>query len=233
MPIVDIKRKISTPEEIRAQQLKDANRDRAAIDAKLAGAPAPAPDPNDFADEEGEKKPSPFVKFNYSTADYSTRDGALDKNAEYLAKCNLASCGFLKFMGAGQKPMRVAGPHYGGFRPNRGSLGDLDRTAWVGDKDPWIPIWELPLQNVETGEEYIFTATTKTARNAVRDLLRHYNRTRKQSNSIPVVQLRSTTISTFRGKMSVPLLTVTGSAEVAPEEAQESKPDFDDDISST
>ena len=134
MPIVEIKQpsNVPTTEQVKAEQQKRANEDRAAIDAKIAATAQPVTDPNDFADDDGERKKYPlFAKFNYASADYTTRDGALDKNAEYIAKCNLASSGHIKFLGVGQKPARVVGLHYDGFRPNRGALGDLDRNAWV------------------------------------------------------------------------------------------------------
>src|SRR5262249_54838034 len=105
--------------------------------------------------------------------------------------------GWIKFMGKGNPPERKQGSLFEGFvPPARETLGDLDESEWeVGlsgkPADPWQMQLLLPLQNVETGELFVFNTSSITGRRAVDGLIAMCARMqRTEPNDYPVVKLR-------------------------------------------
>jgi hypothetical protein len=105
--------------------------------------------------------------------------------------------GWVKFSGKGNPPERKQGNLFEGFvPPNRETLGDLNQDEWeVGlsgkPADPWQFQLLLPLQNVETGELYVFNTSSITGRRAVDRLISECGRMQRiEPNDYPIIKLR-------------------------------------------
>ena len=141
-----------------------------------------------------------LVKFDKAGTFVTADDGQeLPEDAEFLALCDETLVGWIKFNGEGESPDRVMGLLYGSdfAMPSRQSLGDLDPTEWEPGldnqpQDPWLHQMLLVLQNTDTFELFTFQTSSKTGRRAVGNLLRHYDRMRKQQpDELPVVRVRT------------------------------------------
>lgn len=124
-------------------------------------------------------------------------DQVIPEGAEFVALCDQALVGWLKFNGAGEPPISHMGLLYGDDfeMPERESLGDLDISQWEEGldgkpADPWQHHMYLVLQDAATAELFTFTTASKTGRNAVGTLLRHFNRMQhSHPDEYPVVRL--------------------------------------------
>ena len=122
----------------------------------------------------------------------------MPEDATFAALCDETLVGFVKFNGPGRAAGREDGPAVSGLRHAASeSLPDRDESQWeLGlngqPADPWQHSMYLPLQNVDTLEVDTFVTSSKTGRNAVGVLLKHYERMRKDhAGDVPLVQLRS------------------------------------------
>ena len=215
-PKTTAKRKPPTPEEITAEQERQAAKDTAARKTGAPSLPArviavagttvvtPAPDTRTEAEKYvDEIAPASIVgrmiKFSkdgqFVTAD---DDEPVDQAVEFIALCGEMLVGWIQFYNDGETPPdRVQGLLYDGFKmPARETLGDLDKTKWLeglsgAPEDPWKHQMCLVLQQTETRELFTFVTTSETGRRALGNLLRHYNRMRKaNAGEVPVVRLR-------------------------------------------
>jgi hypothetical protein len=107
-----------------------------------------------------------------------------------------AQVGWIKFNGKGNPPDRHMGSLFDGFRaPKREELGDTDQALWERNlsgqpDDPWKSQILLPLQDVETGELFVFGTTSATGRKAVGNLLTHCQRmSQRDPENYPIVRL--------------------------------------------
>jgi hypothetical protein len=96
-----------------------------------------------------------------------------------------------------EPPVYVGGLLFEGFvLPPRDTLGDLDQAEWAlglsgMPEDVWKNQIYLVLEHADTHEVITFVTGSKTGRNAVGSLLRHYERMRKtHPNDLPVVRLK-------------------------------------------
>jgi hypothetical protein len=128
---------------------------------------------------------------NHATGD------EIDPNAEFVALMREVAVTWSEFP-KDEPPIHVGGLLYEGYvLPPRESLGNLDKSKWpLGlsgmPEDPVKNQIYLPLQNVDTKELVTFITGSRTGRNAVGSLLRHYERMRKaHPDELPVVRLRT------------------------------------------
>jgi hypothetical protein len=195
------KRQPPTPEQIRAEQKRQAEAERAQIQANLPpsgnGANLPAvakptaitllgdlDDVNRTLDEiSPTTMQGPMVTFTKEGAFEVTSTGdKLSDTADFRARCAETHYGYVRFRGEGEPPDRAMGPLYGGFKIKREELGDTDESVWEIDRftgkprDPWIFQFWLVLENVATNELYTFVTSSITGTRAVNNLLRHFNR---------------------------------------------------------
>ena len=199
-----------TPERIIAEQKRQAAALKAqaltvAVKAAAGAVAAPAPDTrNEVQRYIDEVAPANIVgrmiKFSkdgkFVTAD---DDEPIAEAAEFIALCDEALIGWIKFHRDGETPPdRVMGLLYDGFvMPPRETLGDMDATKWLAGlsgqpEDPWKHQMCLVLQQVATGELFTYVTTSDTGRRSVGNLLRHYDRMRRAgTNEVPVVRLRA------------------------------------------
>ena len=161
-----------------------------------------------------------IVRFTKEGVFAAADDGStIGDGDDYIALCDETQIGWIKFNGIGQAPDRVMGLLYDGFAmPLRETLGDTDMTQWdegLGGKpeDPWQHQVNIVLQKCATGELFCFSTSSATGRRAVGNLLRHYDRMRRNGNDVPVVRLK---VGGFQHKDSrvgwvkCPVFTVVG-----------------------
>jgi hypothetical protein len=209
------KRKPPTPEEITAEQKRQAAKDTARKAARVsvpAKAVTPIPtavatpaqdnrtDAERYVDEIAPASiVGRMIKFSkdgqFVTAD---DDEPVDESCEFIALCGETLVGWIRFHRDGETPPdRIQGLLYDGFKmPARATLGDTDETRWEDGlsgkpEDPFRHQMCLVLQQTETRELFTFVTTSGVGRRAVGNLLRHYNRMRKaNADEVPVVRLR-------------------------------------------
>jgi hypothetical protein len=196
----------------RAREISRASKKKADPQAPLPRAPLPAvPDNRPYVDRYlDETAPASIVG---RMIKFSKED------ADFVALCDQTFVGWVKFP-EDEAPIRVMGLLYDGFvMPPRDSLGDLDEKQWDegldgNPQDPWQHHEYLVLQNTDTRELFTFVTSSKTGRHAVGNLLRHYNRTRKDHpDELPVVRLKT---SGFKHKdprvgwVTTPMFVVVG-----------------------
>lgn len=231
-----------TVDQIRAQQMAQADADRAATKAALTSngplmpakaasiLPAAMPPDNRTAVQKylDDIAPASIVgrlaKFGKDGQFETADDGEkIADDVDFIALADQTLVGWIKFRGDGEPPDRIAGLLYDGFvLPPRATLGDDDPSQWeLGlDKQPTDP-WQnqvcLVLQRCDSGELYTFATTSKTGRRAIGNLLRHFDRMeRARSNAYPIVRLKAGGFNHRDeriGWVSVPVLAVVGRHE--------------------
>ena len=187
-----------------------------------------------FMDEVSSGGGAKLLRFDGRAGTYGVR-GSDDtfNNQEFVASIYEAKGGYLKFGEKGQTPER----HLGSIFPKdeaplRSSLGNLDQGEWPkakfgGDEpeDPWTQIIEIPLRHKESGEAYIFTASSKTALAAAKDFLGHCRRLLEAHE--PLVRLCITSFKSKFGMVKKPLLSIIGKV---PMEGDDDSNPFDDEV---
>jgi hypothetical protein len=173
-----------------------------------------------------------LLKFDGRAGNYVVRgsDSTLN-NQEFVGDIYAAKGGYMKFGDKGQAPERHLGSVFPKDEaPLRSTLGNTNKNEWpkgkFGDEpeDPWTQVIEIPLRHKETGESYLFTAQSKTALAAAKDLLGQCRRLPEGYE--PVIRL---CVGSYKGKFGVvkkPLLSIVGKAPI------ETEPDdvpFNDD----
>jgi hypothetical protein len=122
----------------------------------------------------------------------------------------------------------------------RNELGDLDETKWEkgldgSPRDPWVLENALPVEDVETGERYLFTSTSVGGKIAIEVLCRKYAATlkKKLDKGLPTVALATTDMDTKSyGKVPRPDFVIIGweSDDWDPAIVDVTPPPDDDDI---
>jgi len=230
------KRKPPSPEQIRAVQKADAEREFGERQAKIAETLPAKAEPTAIAIPDGrtasqtwadEVAPASIVgrliKFTKDGVFATTDDGvAISDDVDFVALVDQTLIGWIKFNGEGEPPSRVMGLLYDGFvLPPRHSLGDNDREQWEifngAPQDPWQHTVYLVLERRdETHELFTFVTSSITGRRAVGNLIRHYDRMQKTDTSAyPIVRLK---VGGFQhrddriGWIKVPVIAVVGRA---------------------
>jgi len=124
-------------------------------------------------------------------------DEEIPEETELVVIYDQIQGGWVKFMGKGNPPERKQGPLFAGFvPPPREELGDTDQSKWeVGlsgkPADPWQFQLLLPLQDIKTGELFIFQTTSRTGRRAADRLIQSCARMMTTEPDVyPVIKLR-------------------------------------------
>jgi hypothetical protein len=204
------KRSPPTPEQVRAEQIRQAEKATAAAKATLPVKAAPAPVPAVVTPDNrssvqrylDDVAPASIVgrmiKFSKEGAFiFADDDEEIGNEVDFIALCDQTLIGFIRFRDDGSPPDRAMGLLYDGFQPPpRASLGDNDPSTWKEGldhqpADPWQHFMYLVLQRSDTGELATFTTSSRSGRRAVGNLLHHYNRMlRNNPDMFPVVRLK-------------------------------------------
>src|SRR5262249_1701187 len=132
-----------------------------------------------FMDEVSSGGGAKLLKFDGRAGHYVVRGSDENFNNQlFIADIYAAKGGYIKFGEKGQAPERHLGSVFPKDEaPLRSSLGNTDKSEWpkgkFGDEpeDPWTCVIEIPLTHKELGDQYAFTAQSKTALGAVKDFL--------------------------------------------------------------
>jgi hypothetical protein len=239
-------RRPPTSSEVVAQQKIDAARLKQQADAarvaqqpravatRPAAPPAVVPPDTRTVQEKylDEIAPSSFpgqlIKFDGKVGGFVvTSDGeSFDTDRDLVALCDETLIGFIKFSGEeNTPPERVQGLLYSDFvLPPRESLGDDDESQWpIGlsgaPTDPWLHQLALVFEDRKTGDLFTFTTTNATGRRSVGNLLKHYERLkRNHADDYPLVRLKSGGFNSKKpgvGFVHVPTFAVIGRAPKA------------------
>lgn len=208
------KRTPPTPEMIKAEQRRQAERETTVREAKLpatvtnipaekpAGTAVAAPDVRTAIQKwQDDNAPATAVGrlIKFSKGTYTTRDDEepIGDDIDFIAPVDQMMVGLQRFHDDGSPPDQVMGLPYDGFvTPPRESLGDADESEWeIGldglPADPWQPTAWVVLQRVDTGEMFTFTTSSNTGRRAVGNLTKHYDRMqRTHPDMYPVIRLK-------------------------------------------
>jgi hypothetical protein len=227
------KRTPPTPEQIRAGQKADAEKEFAERQAALPPVPikptsVAVPDNrNDVQKYLDDISPATaagrIIKTGKEHVFGTIDDGKeVADDIDFIALLDQTAIGYTRFNGEGNPPDRIMGLLYDGFTlPPRESLGSTDRAQWqIGlngqPADPWVHQIYVVLQRGDTGELFTYIASSVTSRRAVGNLLRHYDRMREADpNSYPLVRLK---VGGFQhrdervGWVKVPVFAVVGRA---------------------
>jgi hypothetical protein len=226
------KRTPKTPEQVRAEQKAHAEKEHAAIQAKLPPLPAQStalvvPDSRSVAerilDDVAPAAMPPAIEFDGKAGKFELADNGtmVDPQRRFVAYCPEVRIEHTKFNGEGEPPTRIGGalfdPNF--ILPPRADLGDTGADKWPVNKmsgqqeDPWKLGFLLPLLDASTMEAFTFRTLSKTGRSAVSTLLRNYERARRlRPDELPIVQLRPSSYQSKKyGTVFVPSFPVVGS----------------------
>jgi hypothetical protein len=159
-----------------------------------------------------------LLKFDGRDGSYKARGSDDTFNGQDLiADIYAARGGYLKFGGKGQPPERhLASVFPKDEAPSRSTLGNTDPSEWpagrFGDEpeDPWTQVIEIPLRHKTTGEDFTFTASTRTSLAAAKNLLAQCRRLPEGCN--PVVRLSTANAQGKFGIFKKPVLSIVGRA---------------------
>jgi hypothetical protein len=176
-----------------------------------------------FMDEVGGGGGAKLLKFDGKAGNYVVRgsEGSLN-NQEFVADIFGAKGGYIKFGEKGQAPERQLGSVFPKDEaPLRSALGNLDKSEWPAGKfgdepdDPWTQVIEIPLRHKESGESYLFTASSKTALGAAKDFLGNCHRLPEGFE--PVVRLGVGGFKSRYGMVRKPVLSIIGKVPIEAE----------------
>ena len=161
-----------------------------------------------------------LLKFDGKAGQYVARGSdASFNNHEFDANHYAAKAGYIGFGEKGEKPERRMGSVFPKDEaPDRASLGDTDKTKWPagrfgdGPQDPWTPVIEIPLQHRATGEDFLFTASSKTALAAAKDFLAQCRKV--PEGFLPTVRLGVGSFKSRFGDVKKPVLHIVGKAPI-------------------
>jgi hypothetical protein len=181
-----------------------------------------------------------FLKFAKGEWLAGVDDEEIDAGTEMVVNIAGITCGHVKWQNKEVADENMTPIIEGLFAP-REALGDLDRDLWDVDddgvpRDPWTRTTKMPLKDPATGEEYVFSTSSKGGIGAVGRLVSAIRRGQRQGNTgLPMVQLG---VDSYKhknkeyGKVFVPQFTLVGfksEAELAGGEA-DLDAELDDEI---
>lgn len=154
-----------------------------------------------------------FLKFKRGKFFKGADEQEVAHGTRFAANMRDLQMGFIKFVPESPPEKAMARP--GQSPVQRESLGDTDEAQWERDdngvaKDPWTPAWELPLKDLATGEELVFSTSSAGGINALGRLSKAYgNRLAMAGHAVPIVELGASSYRHKRfGDVDVPTLRI-------------------------
>ena len=170
-----------------------------------------------FFDDNASGGGPPLLKFDGKAGQFLQKGSDTPLNGEVFVAYLLSSAaGYLNFPGGDRPPERRMGSIFPEDKaPSRAELGDTDESKWPKGRfsngepeDPWRACIEIPMQHKESGEEYTFTAMSKTALAAAKDLLAQARRL--PDGFDPVIRLNVGSYKSRFGVVKKPVLSIVG-----------------------
>ena len=194
---------------------------------------------DDYIEEEGGPA-AEYLRFNATKGAWIHGS----ENTELLCGTNCLAFvlgmrrGFIKFNGTGQEPEKYMAFAASSSKVTRESLGDLDETKWpaVNGKaqDPWQQYREIDLYDIESGQQFTWTAANAGSVMAVRRLVEQYhNGKHAHPDMLPVIELgRGSYLHKKLGhKVNVPTAKVVDwRSNTPPEPTARIEPELNDSI---
>jgi hypothetical protein len=125
-----------------------------------------------------------LIRFDVKRGVFATVDDGerVDPTAILAALCDQTQAGWIRFRGEGEPPDKLMGLFYDpDFQmPPRESLGDTDPAAWEtglsgSPADPWLHQINVVLQHTATDELYTFSTSSITGSEICSDILIAWN----------------------------------------------------------
>jgi hypothetical protein len=156
-----------------------------------------------------------FLKFNKGEWLKGQNDDEVALGTKVVANMSELAIGWIRWSD-GKPAERRLGMLAQGHKPEpRDQLGYTDATLWDTDQDgkpqdPWTFTNELPVADLETGEQLIVSMSSKGGIGAIGNLCKAYGKEyRQREGLVPVLQLdRSSYQHPVYKKVHVPVLTI-------------------------
>jgi len=169
-----------------------------------------------FADAARVKQNFDGTILKYTKGNWTAGKDGIDMNgAQIVALVDRLAVGWTKWLDRRPVDYRV-GYVAEGFRPpRRQELDMVDETTWPRDfngdvRDPWQFGLHLPLADLETTEQYIFSTSSSGGREAIASLADAYANHRAQGKTtLPLVELNTDSYDhRSYGQVNVPKLDI-------------------------
>jgi hypothetical protein len=167
----------------------------------MTSVPAKAKTALELIYEAASQGPTPLLKFKKTK--FEVGDQEVPLGTTFLAYCEDWRQGWVKFIGEEKVDERIGRVADGFCPPERDELGDTDQEEWEADddgklKDPWVFQTYLPLENVKTGERYLFVSSSAGGKIGVEILQARWSRDIKNGihRGLPIIKLATGTFST-------------------------------------
>ena len=183
---------------------------------------------------------TPILKFNRGKYVAGADQDEVPLGTRLIVAMPEMRAGFKKWEDGKPVDERMALIHLREPIPQRQACGDTDESLWPRDdrgdpQDPWASTFEVPMADIETGEEYLFASGSRGGINALGKLGRTFGKRLAQyPEELPIVALDA---GSYRhkqyGDVEFPVFRIVGwqrndpGAEPAPAEARPAPPIVD------
>jgi hypothetical protein len=173
--------------------------------------------PVDRLIEAASSGPTPLLKFKKTK--FECQEVEIPLGTKFVAYCADWRRGWVKFAGDEKVDERI-GRVVDKFEPcERDELGDLDQSEWETDDitgeptDPWCLQHYVPLENLDSGERYLFVTSSTGGRIAIESLVARWGREVKKNPALglPVIRLATGQFGTKKfGSVARPDFPIVG-----------------------
>ena len=145
---------------------------------------------------------APFLKFVKGVFKFGADDETLEIGTLLVPNMDELKSGFLKW-DDGEPVGELMGLVGERKIPTRSDCGDLDHALWPTDqngdrKDPWQVVNTLPMKDINTSEQYVYTTGSHGGISAIGKLATQYSRQRiHHRDQLPVIKIGT---SSYRHK---------------------------------
>jgi hypothetical protein len=160
----------------------------------MTSVPARLKDAIDLIHEAASQGPTPLLKFKKTK--FEVGDQEVPLGTQFIAYCADWRRGWVKFVGDEKVEEKIGRVADGFHPPERDELGDTDQEEWERDddgklKDPWVFQQYLPLENVKTGERYLFVSSSTGGGIGIEILQGRWSREIKNGvhRGLPIIKL--------------------------------------------
>jgi hypothetical protein len=239
-----MKRKVPTTESVLEEQKARAKADREKVPAVKASSTALSADSSnpwiEISAELDRFIGAPYVRFNKQGEFCISDTETIPAGTRCTAHADDIVFGWRGWRGNRIFETRAGFVRDGYVPPRRADLGDTDESQWEKDddgkpRDPWQFFGSVPLTRLDTGESYLFAASSRGGVRAINGLMRTYgSRLRAKGDAaaagLPIVELRPDSYKhRLYGKIYVPTMIVASWTDASGKPLSTAD-DMDDDL---